>query len=146
MAALGSEDGTFEPPRTLSDAPASDVHLGIADSGEVVVAWSPPLNEVSGAAEPVIYWAARPPGGEFSPVNVSAGARAEAFGVLADGTAVAIDARAGIASTIRRPGDVFGAPRQVAASGDFPALATTGQTATAVWLMRGRLAASTLRP
>ncbi len=146
LAALGGEDGTFAPARMLSDAPAAHVHLGIAGSGEVVVAWSPPLNEVSGVAEPVIYWSARSPGGEFSAVNASAGARAEAFGVLTDGTAVAVDARGGIASTIRPPGGGFGAPLQIAPAGDFPALATAGQTATAVWLRRGRLAISTLRP
>jgi len=146
MAALGSRDGQFAPARTLSDAPAASVHLGITGTGEVVVAWSPPLDEVSGIAEPVIYWVARPPGGEFSTVNVANGVRAEGFAVLADGAAIAVGARGGITSAVRPPGGLFGAPLQVAPSGDFPALAVGGLTATAAWLTRGRLSISTLRP
>jgi hypothetical protein len=111
-----------------------------------VIAWSPPLNAVSGVAAPVLYWTARPAGGEFSAVNAAAGVRAEALAVLADGTAVAVDARDGISSAVRPPGGVFGAPLRVASAGDFPALATDGRSATAVWLARGRLAISTLRP
>jgi hypothetical protein len=147
MAALGDADGRFAPARVLSEAPAAAVHLGIASTGEAVVAWSPPLDQVSGLAAPVLSWAARSPGAaEFSAVNTANGVRADAFAMLADGTAVAVDARAGIASALRPAGGLFSGPLPVAPTGDFPALAADERTATAAWLARGRLQVSTLRP
>ena len=147
MVALGSgDDIAFGPARMLSDVPTADVHLGVSATGEAVVAWSPPLDEISAGSQPVIYWATRPPGGEFSPVNVALGARADAFGVLADGTAIAVGGGRGVTSAMRLPGGAFGAPMKIAMTGDFPVLATAGQVAAAVWLARGRLAISALRP
>ncbi len=146
MVAVGDGDAGFGPAQMLSDVPAADVHLGVSATGEAVVAWSPPLDEISAGAQPVIYWATRAPGGAFSPVNVALGARADAFGVLADGTAIAVGGGRGVTSAMRPPGGAFGAPMKIAMTGDFPVLATAGQAAAAVWLARGRLAISALRP
>ena len=146
LVGFGNQDAVFGPARMLSDVPAADVHLGVSATGEAVVAWSPPLDEVSAGSQPVIYWAARAPGGEFSPVNAALGVRADAFGVLADGTAIAVGGGRGVASMLRPPGGAFGAAQRIARAGDFPALATAGQAAAAVWLARGRLEVSALRP
>ncbi len=145
LLAVGGADGAFGPARIISEVRASSVRLGVSATGEAVVAWSPALDEVSGIAEPLIYWATRPAGGELSAVAAMPGARADAFGVLADGTAIAVDDRGGIEASARPPGGAFGPAARIA-PGDFPVLATAGATAAAVWLQRGRLAMSAWRP
>jgi hypothetical protein len=144
--AVSDAGGAFGPARSPSDVRADEVHVGVSTAGEAVVAWSPALDDISGASDRVLYWATRPLGGDFSAVNVTPGTRAGAFGLLDDGTALTVDDGHGIESSVRPPAGAFGPPEQIASAGDFPLLATAGRTAVTVWLSRGRLATSTLRP
>ena len=102
----------------------------------------PALDEVSGIAEPLIYWATRrrrrAVGGRREPGAAPTRRR------LADGTGIAVDDRGGIEASARPPAArrAGGADR----ARRFPVLATAGATAAAVWLQRGRLAMSAWRP
>jgi hypothetical protein len=144
MVAVGSSGGAFGPSRVLSDVPTEQVQLGVSAGGETLIAWSPALDDQEAAPERTLYWATRPPGGDFSAINVTPGIRAGPVGVLADGTAVTVGDGPGVEAAFRPAAGAFGPPRQISAPGDFPSLATAGRRAVTVWLSRGRLRVSTL--
>jgi hypothetical protein len=143
MVAERTPAGGGEPPLLLSHTRTVGPQLAAGASGETLVAWSAPseaLDPTAGA--PQLFWAARPRGGAFGPVQVAPGLRAGPLAMLADGTAITVWSTTALRAAVRPPGAAFGPPEPIAPSGDFPVLAAGDDVAVAVWLSRGRLMAA----
>jgi hypothetical protein len=143
MVSARRPDGIIEPQQLLSHTRTVGPQLAVGASGETLIAWSAPseaLDPTAGA--PQLYWAARPRGGAFGPVQAAPGLRAGPLAMLADGTAVTVWSATALRAAVRPPTGAFGQAEPIAAHGDFPVLAAGDDIAVAVWLSGGRLMAA----
>jgi hypothetical protein len=142
MVSERTPEGTISPALLLAHTRTLGPQLAVAASGETVIAWSAPSEALDPAAgAPALYWAARPRGGTFGPVQTAPGLRAGPLAMLAGGTAITVWSTTVLRAAVRPPGGAFAA-EPIAARGDFPVLAAGDDVALAVWLDRGRLMAA----
>jgi hypothetical protein len=139
--------GAWARARRLSTVPIYSPLVATSAFGRALVAWAPPPNpDVTAGANLDLRFSARNRGGDLLPereaVRVPAGAEsfapARRLGMLQDGTAVVVVARAGgIAATQLRWGGTFGPLVPLARSGDAPLVATAGRRLATVYTVDG---------